>query len=119
MRAAPPLPTCPKCGALAQPNILMFGDFEWDSARSDAQEQRFARWATTLGPDVRLVVVECGAGTAIPSIRSACESLARRFGGTLVRINPREPDVPGGQVGLPLGSLAALRAIDALRGKTS
>jgi hypothetical protein len=41
-----------------------------------------------------------------------CEDLAERFEGTLVRINPREPEVPDGQIALPLGALEALRAID-------
>ena len=31
-RARPPLPCCPQCGALARPNILMFGDWGWDVA---------------------------------------------------------------------------------------
>ena len=29
MRARPPLPACPRCGAVARPNILMFGDGFW------------------------------------------------------------------------------------------
>ena len=118
MRAAPPLPRCPECGALARPNILMFGDFDWDGARTDEQERRFARWASAVGAGIHLIVIECGAGTAISSIRHACEALVKRFDGILIRINPREPETPPGQVGLPLGALAALKAIDALLGKT-
>ena len=37
MRAVGPLPRCPSCGALARPNILMFGDGDWDDSRSSAQ----------------------------------------------------------------------------------
>lgn len=37
MRALPPLPACPSRGGLARPNVLMFGDFGWLSARTDAQ----------------------------------------------------------------------------------
>ncbi len=59
----------------------------------------------------RLVVVECGAGTAVATVRLVCEDLAGQFDGTLVRINPREPGVPGGQIALPPGAPAALRAI--------
>jgi hypothetical protein len=59
-----------------------------------------------------LAVIECGAGQAIPTVRVTCESIARRIGGTLVRINPREPDVPAGHVSLPMGALRALRALD-------
>jgi NAD-dependent SIR2 family protein deacetylase len=118
MRAARPLPSCPRCGALARPNILMFGDMEWDTAHAEAQQARFGEWLAGLS-GCRVAVVECGAGTAVPSVRRACESLARQFRGTLIRINPREPEVPGGQIGLPLGALEALRAIDALLRETS
>jgi hypothetical protein len=50
----------------------------------------------------------------VPTIRQFSERAARQTGGTLVRINAREAEVPGGEVSLPLGALAALRAIDNL-----
>jgi NAD-dependent SIR2 family protein deacetylase len=114
-RAREPLPSCPRCGSMARPNILMFGDGGWDEARAEEQEQRLAWWlAEARG--ARLVVIECGAGTAIPSVRSFGERLAGNFpGALLVRINPREPEVPPGHVGVASGALAALQAIEALR----
>jgi len=114
-RAREPLPSCPRCGSMARPNILMFGDGGWDDARAEEQEQRLARWlAEARG--ARLVVIECGAGTAIPSVRSFGERLAGNFpGALLVRINPREPEVPPGHVGVASGALAALQTIEALR----
>jgi NAD-dependent SIR2 family protein deacetylase len=112
MRAVAPLPACPQCGALVRPNILMFGDWGWDSVRTDAQMRLMNRWLESLG-QARLVVIECGAGQAIPTVRVTCENIARRFSGTLVRINPREPDVPAGHVSLPMGALTALRVLDA------
>jgi NAD-dependent SIR2 family protein deacetylase len=114
-RAREPLPSCPRCGSMARPNILMFGDGGWDEARAEEQEQRLARWlAEARG--ARLVVIECGAGTAIPSVRSFGERLVGNFpGALLVRINPREPQVPQGHVGVASGALAALQAIEALR----
>lgn len=116
MRARPPLPTCPSCGALARPNVLMFGDAEWDSTRSDQQAARMQAWlANVCGPG--LVVIECGAGTAIPTVRRTCESLAATAGGTLLRINVREPEVPPGQIGLAAGALEALQAIDRRLGR--
>ena len=111
MRAVGPLPACPSCGALARPNILMFGDRDWDASRADAQRSRLKAWLATLRGG-RLAVVEFGAGTAIATVRLVCEDLAGQLGGTLVRINPREPDVPAGQVALPLGALLALHWID-------
>ena len=41
MRATGELPSCPHCGSLARPNILMFGDYSWISDRTSAQEDRF------------------------------------------------------------------------------
>jgi NAD-dependent SIR2 family protein deacetylase len=112
MRAVPPLPACPRCGGLIRPNILMFGDWSWDSACTDAQILRMNRWVESLS-GARLAVIECGAGQAIPTVRITCERMARQFRGTLVRINPREPDVPAGHLSLPMPALAALRALDA------
>ena len=111
-RASPPLPVCPKCGALQRPNILMFGDDRWDATRSQAQEQRLTEWLNARG-DAKLCVIECGAGTAIPTVRMLGERLLRR-GHALVRINVREPQVPEGGIALALGAKEALLAIDAL-----
>lgn len=111
MRAEGPLPECPGCGAVARPNVLMFGDRDWDDAPAAAQRGHFQRWLESVRGG-RLVVVECGAGTAVGTVRLVCEDLAGRFDGTLVRINPREPDGPDGHIPLPLGALDALRAID-------
>jgi len=113
MRACEPLPACPSCGALARPNILMFGDAEWDESRTVAQYARLERWLNATIPDgVRVAVVECGAGLAIPTIRALSEQVAAYPGVTLVRINPRATAVPAGHIGLPLAALPALRAID-------
>ena len=35
-RAREPLPRCPRCGAMARPNILMFGDWSWVEDRTEA-----------------------------------------------------------------------------------
>lgn len=106
-----PLPTCPHCGALARPNILMFGDDGWLPERSAAQARRLFR---RLGEAERPVVVEIGAGSAIPSVRHFAQEVVQRYRGRLVRINPTESAVPGGDdVGLPCRGLEALLAIDA------
>jgi NAD-dependent SIR2 family protein deacetylase len=113
-RARPPLPRCPRCGTLARPNILMFGDFGWDDTRSREQSVRFQRFLRTAARGT--CVIECGAGRAIPTVRLTSERTAAALGGTLVRINVREPATPPGHVGIPLGALDALIRIDRLLG---
>ncbi|SEN32040.1 NAD-dependent protein deacetylase, SIR2 family [Duganella sp. CF517] len=105
-------PTCPRCGALARPNILMFGDWGWNERRSAMQQ---ARLHALLEKARRPLVVELGAGVAIPSVRHFGQHVIRQFGGRIIRINPREPQVASTRdVGLPMGALAGLAAIDAL-----
>jgi NAD-dependent SIR2 family protein deacetylase len=113
MRACQPLPSCPACGALARPNILMFDDWRWDDSRTRVQQARLTAWYETTFAS-RLVIVECGAGTAIPTVRYFCERHASSPQATLIRINPREPHVPPNHLGFPIGALEGLRAIDRL-----
>lgn len=111
-RAREPLPRCPACGDLARPNVLMFGDGGWVSARSDGQEKRYQSWLASLAEPGALVVVELGAGTAVPTVRLTGERLQRTHGATLVRINVREPEGPPGTIGLAGGAAETLAAID-------
>jgi hypothetical protein len=94
----------------------MFGDGGWDEAATSAQRARFERWlsdaVTSAGPGAPLVIVECGAGTAVPTVRMIGEALAQRLGATLVRINAREADGVPGAIALSMGAREALAAID-------
>lgn len=110
--AREPLPKCRRCPALARPNILMFGDWSWLYHRTDEQQERFAAWLKGLAKfSVRLAVIELGAGSAIPTVRHTSEQTAQKYGGRLIRINPREPEVPRGQIGLPLGAAEGIEKI--------
>ncbi|HVU50401.1 MAG TPA: Sir2 family NAD-dependent protein deacetylase [Polyangia bacterium] len=114
LRAARPLPACPRCGALARPNVLMFGDGSWIGDRTDEQQARLHAWLAELAAArARLVVLELGAGTGVPTVRLASEAIARRPGATLVRVNPRESHAPPGAISLATGALAALEALAA------
>jgi len=105
------IPRCPGCGGVSRPNILMFGDGAWIPDRSHAQRQRFDRFDRAHRSDP-LVVVEMGAGTAIPSIRWTSESLGQRDGALVIRINPREAQIGGSHLSLAAGALEGLSAID-------
>jgi NAD-dependent SIR2 family protein deacetylase len=111
-RALGPLPKCRHCDALARPNILMFGDWSWLGHRTEAQEARFAGWLEALAnSSARLAIIELGAGSALPTVRFTSERIAHQFRGTLIRLNPREAEVPAGQIALALGAAEGLRWI--------
>ncbi|WP_026228826.1 SIR2 family NAD-dependent protein deacylase [Paraburkholderia atlantica] len=105
-RLLAPLPRCPECGGLARPNVLMFYDAAWLSRHTDLQEERLRRWIGTVG---RMVTVELGAGTALPTIRRFSE----RHGPRVIRINLREPQIdPANGIGIQGGGLETLVALD-------
>lgn len=98
-------PHCPHCGSLARPNILMFGDWGWIDSRQAAQMAALSAWLSRVEHPV---VVEIGAGTAIPTVRRFSEGVQ----GPLIRINRQEWQVRRpGDLGLPLGGLEALRSL--------
>ena len=109
-RALGELPHCPQCGGLARPNVLMFGDGQWEESRTARQQERLETWLQKRRGKP-LVVIECGAGTAVPSVRAFCEFLAARRGAQLIRINLREPQGPPGTLGLGCGALEGLQQI--------
>lgn len=112
MKAIEPLPVCPDCQGTARPAILMFGDWGWNGGRTNQQQQQFDHWLSQIG-DKRVGVIEMGAGTAIPTVRLQSEQVAWSRDGFLIRINPRECEVPNHieGVSLPMGALEALEAI--------
>ena len=114
MRAVGPLPSCPQCGSLARPNILMFGDARWVPARSRRTSDSLASWRRSRRAERLVVVVEIGAGTAVPTVRRQTK-LASAGTGALIRINPREPAIRHDRgISLPLGAAEALAALHAL-----
>jgi NAD-dependent SIR2 family protein deacetylase len=115
MRAEEPLPRCPRCGRASRPNVLMFGDWNWVDRRTEEQDCRYQTWlAAQAKSGWRMVVIECGAGTAIPTVRQQSEMVAGTNGATLIRINPREPQGPRGTIGLAMGARQALERIEQL-----
>jgi hypothetical protein len=100
----------------------MFGDWSFQGERTAAAEHRVADIVAGLDPLRRHVVIECGAGTAIPSVRRFGEGLLRRFErATLVRVNVREPQpddrrVADRVIGVAAGARAALIALETMVG---
>lgn len=105
------LPRCRFCGGLARPNIVMFEDDRWVPERQSVQREHWRQWKAAVR---RMVVIECGAGVEIVSIRRFSEAQ----GCPVIRINPRHPELRAGQgVSLPGGAEESLRLIaKALKG---
>jgi len=106
-----PLPECPRCRAVARPNILMFDDWSWIASRTEMQDIQFDLWRKKVG---RMVVIELGAGVNLPTIRRKGEAMKV----PMIRINPTDERVPGARsIGLRMGALEALTKIAEAFGK--
>jgi hypothetical protein len=83
----------------------MFGDWNWIETLYEHQQARLERWLASVANPV---VIEVGAGVAIPTVRRFGEQFADR----LIRINPTRPEIPGGRgVSLAMEGLAGIRAL--------
>ncbi len=108
------IPHCKECQSVLRPNILMFGDNTFLEDRVEDQEDSFHVWLAKLQfTNQKLVVIELGAGTTIPTIRHKSEHVVETLDNAkLIRINPRESQVDKSYgFSVPLGSLEALETI--------
>ena len=106
------LPKCKNCGGLARPNILMFGDWNWIPYRTNAQGERLQKWLQRLNTlKAKLAIIEMGAGLAVPTVRYKSQRTGKNINSTLIRINPRDYDVPKGAIGIPLGAKEGINRI--------
>jgi len=115
LRATSPLPKGPPGvnDTLARPNILMFGDYDWVGDRTELQYTRMREFRNRTLKD-NFVVIEIGAGHAVPTVRLTSEHLVAGCPGTLIRINKTDPEVPRGHISLPIGGKEALTLIQEL-----
>ena len=102
------LPRCPHCGALARPNILMFDDWQWNHTRTQQQRMLMDIWLDSAQAPL---VIEIGAGRAVPTVRNFSQRMQQR-GSRLIRINPDDAHIhnPYG-IEIALGAKEALEAI--------
>ena len=83
----------------------MFNDWDWADGRTRMQSARFSRWRHKAE---RPVVIELGAGSAIPTVRSFGQSQEC----PMIRINPTEWQVPRrGDIGIPAGALEGIEGV--------
>ena len=106
------LPKCKHCESLSRPNILMFGDWGYLAERTRIQQERLHEWIRkAVSKNLKITVIEIGAGKDVPTVRHFSEEMMQQYGADLVRINPRDYDGPQGTIALPLGGLEALDKI--------
>ncbi|CAF1113568.1 unnamed protein product [Adineta steineri] len=85
------LPHCPYCKKLARPNVLMFDDFEFLDVRLTEQTSHYQTFKSNIiKTKAKLLVIELGAGTAVPTVRheSAVTFIDPRWTADFIRINP-------------------------------
>jgi hypothetical protein len=88
----------------------MFGDWHWVETRAREQEEYFESFLNRAYK--KLVIIEFGAGLAVPTVRMTGERIAKNFGATLIRVNPREPQ--DADISLAMGAKEAIEKIAAL-----
>ena len=91
----------------------MFGDFNWIGGRTQDQLDRMNSWLSKI-PKNEIVIIEIGAGTAVPSVRRLSDGLILQKSATLIRINPREPKGLDGTISIAQGGLETLQQINEL-----
>jgi NAD-dependent SIR2 family protein deacetylase len=106
------IPLCNECGDIARPNILMFGDWSWNSKRSLSQRHKYKNWISN-NIYKKIAIIEIGAGTNISTIRNEGNYLSESFTDIqLIRINPRDFEVQMVKnVGIELGGLEGIKQI--------
>lgn len=120
-----PLPQCPNCHELARPNVVMFGDWTVLDNRIVEQQSHYVIFKSNLAKDnCRLLVIELGAGTAVPTVRMESERFFtdRNLRTDFIRINPSEEhsiirsrrpkDSQGQAIEITLDALTALTLIE-------
>lgn len=80
------VPKCPECGVVLRPQVLMFNDPYFYYNKVDEQLARYRAWESTKK---KIVGIEIGAGTSIPSIRM----FGNERTDTLIRINPHDSQI--------------------------
>jgi NAD-dependent SIR2 family protein deacetylase len=108
-----PIYYCPECNSVARPNVMMFGDWEWNHDRSVEQQRRYDYWVRSVKEkESRVAIIEIGAGTGLPAVRLETEALLQRLNGRMIRINTREPEASEDSISIGLPALQALQDID-------
>lgn len=105
-------PICPHCGEMARQNVLMFDDYFFCEKHYAPKEIALQNWLKQVN---NLVVVELGAGKAIPTVRRFSESTAKAKKAGFIRINKLDAGVPKMHfLSLEMNILEALKMLNTM-----
>ena len=117
------IPTSPYDGKYARPNVCLFEDCDYfNTSRFEKIDKIFGEWYMNIAKkNKRLVVVEIGAGTIVPTVRNMSEEMVTdhfirlqrenpEFA-KLIRINPMEDTVPPGHISIKMNGLSAIKRL--------
>jgi hypothetical protein len=90
----------------------MFDDHSWNRSHYQSQSKRFTDWLAQIkASNSKLVVIEIGAGQAIPTVRIIGESMAKDLESVFIRINQDEQDSISPSYSLNKGGLEAIELL--------
>ena len=90
----------------------MFGDSGFIPDYHQTQNQKYKTWLSDLSAETKIAIIEIGAGTVIPTVRSESEKVAREFNQPMIRINPRDNKGPEFCISIGDGGLESLCQIE-------
>lgn len=107
-------PLCEECGSVLRPNILMFNDHDFNRSRVHDQQGRMFQFIDKIKVK-KIVIIEVGAGTDVPSVRSFSETIRQLPNSFLYRINLDEYEIPDEEdddgMSIPLGALDGIKKV--------
>lgn len=101
------IPTCPKCHSHVRPNVMLFNDYHFNSKEVLEKEKKFKAFVDKqIKENKKTIIVEIGAGSTIPTIRSIGDQLHENLDNfTLIRVNPAEIFGPDGALRVKMEAL--------------
>lgn len=86
---------CPVCQGDTRPNVMFFGDYNFNTAVEVKQQNNYVVYRNNL-IGRKTVVLEIGAGDTVPTIRNQSGILNHYFDATVIRINMDTSDDSAG-----------------------
>jgi len=104
-------PTCPVTDIPARPNVYMFRDGSYNSARSKSQDKKYRDFLAHQ-KNSRILVFEIGSGPHVQTLRMKTRELRRDYNAHIVRINPDHASIKPPHIGIATAARKALLEID-------